>query len=214
VREPHLPVIIVTRRKVTNFPQALIDDGKASVGYHEFHCVDFIPTSVNLIMDINALSSTTDASDILQSFYKGVYVCVLMHVFYSQHYVHDNFYPNSCVLFLGTANVTLKDPVFQASSSLRHISELIRRVMNTQYAQEDPTEMFIFTDGSPDHNCKHLSAQATLFLLVFIGGIDTMVELRTAPRHKLDKPCIPRHVCTKSRAEGLLSCTDKDGYKL
>jgi hypothetical protein len=39
VGEPHLPISIVTRGKATICPQALINDGKARDGDHDFHCV-------------------------------------------------------------------------------------------------------------------------------------------------------------------------------
>jgi len=51
--------------------------------------------------------------------------------------------------------MTLKDSVFQASSPLRHMAELIPVLIKT-YAQEDMCALFMFTDGGPDHNCKHL----------------------------------------------------------
>ena len=48
--------------------------------------------------------------------------------------------------------------------------------------------MFMFTDGGPDHNCKHLSVQAALLALFLIGGMDTMVVLRTTPQQSWTKP--------------------------
>ncbi len=81
----------------------------------------------------------------------------------------------------------LKDSVFQSSSPLRHMAELIH-VMKKEYAQEDPVAMFMFTDGGPDHNCKHLSVQATLLALFLIGGMDTMVVIRTAPQQSWTHP--------------------------
>jgi hypothetical protein len=63
--------------------------------------------------------------------------------------------------FAGTANVTLKDSIFQASSPLRHMVELAP-VLKKQYATDDIAAVFMFTDGGPDHNCKHLSVQAAL----------------------------------------------------
>ncbi len=77
VGEPHLPISIAARGKATICPHVMIDKGQASTGDHYFHCVNFTP-SVNLILDVKAPSSSEDADDILQSFYKGmcVYECV------------------------------------------------------------------------------------------------------------------------------------------
>ena len=65
-----MPITVVTRGKATICPQVLIDDGKASAGDHDFHCVNFTP-SVNLIVDINATSPNSEVNDVLQSFYRG-----------------------------------------------------------------------------------------------------------------------------------------------
>ena len=59
-----MPITVVTRGKATICPQVLIDDGKASVGNHDFYCVNFTP-SVNLIVDIKTPSSTSDVDEIL-----------------------------------------------------------------------------------------------------------------------------------------------------
>jgi hypothetical protein len=75
-----LPVSIATRGKSTICPQAMIDEGKTGAGDHDFHCVNFTP-SVNMIVDIKAPSSTADVGEVLQSFYRGMYVSVLMAVF-------------------------------------------------------------------------------------------------------------------------------------
>ena len=79
VGEPHLPISIAARGKATICPQVLIDEGQASAGDHDFHCVNFTP-SVNLILDVKAPSSNEDAGEILQSFYRGIcmYYCTLV----------------------------------------------------------------------------------------------------------------------------------------
>jgi len=91
VGEPHVPVGIATRGKATICPQAIIDDGMASAGDHDFNCVNFAP-SLNLIVDIKAPSSTSDVSEILQRFFKNLYVFVLMlAVFYCQRQALESF---------------------------------------------------------------------------------------------------------------------------
>jgi len=83
--------------------------------------------------------------------------------------------------------VTLKDSVFQASSPLRHMAELAT-VLSKQYAQKDLAAAFIFTDGGPNHNCKHLAVQAALLALFLLLGMDTMVVLRTSPQQSWTNP--------------------------
>ena len=61
---------VVTRGKATICPQVLIDNGKASVGDQDFHCVNFTP-GVHLIVDINATSSTSEANEALKICYRG-----------------------------------------------------------------------------------------------------------------------------------------------
>jgi hypothetical protein len=70
--EPHLPISIALRGKATICLQVLIDDGHAVVGDHDFHCVNFT-SSVNLVVDFKAHSTTLDDYDVLQSFYRGIY---------------------------------------------------------------------------------------------------------------------------------------------
>ncbi len=71
--EPYLPIRIALRGKATICPQVLIDDGHAAARDHDFHCVNFTP-SVNLIVDVKAPSITLDDDDVLQSFYRGIYI--------------------------------------------------------------------------------------------------------------------------------------------
>ncbi len=48
--------------------------------------------------------------------------------------------------------------------------------------------MFMFTDGGPNHNCKHLSVQAALLAMFLLGGVDTLVVLRTTPQQSWTNP--------------------------
>ena len=85
-------------------------------------------------------------------------------------------FANLCFVIAGIANVTLKDSVFQPSSPLRHMAELAA-VLKKQYAREDIAALFMFTDGGPDHNCKHITVQAALLALFLLNGMDTKVVL-------------------------------------
>ena len=81
--------------------------------------------------------------------------------------------------FVSTAHVTFKDSVFQASSPLRHMAELLPLL---KAEDRRPVALLIFTDGGPDHNCKHLFIQTARLALFLMGGMDTMVVLRKAPQ--------------------------------
>ena len=83
--------------------------------------------------------------------------------------------------FVGLAYVTLKDSVFQASSPLRHMAELLP-LLKTE--DRRPDALLMFTYGGPDRNCKHLSVQMALLVLFLMGGMDTIVVLRTPPPNK------------------------------
>jgi hypothetical protein len=82
--------------------------------------------------------------------------------------------------------VTLKDSIFQASSPLRHATELIPVLKIKD--RDDVSALLMFTDGGPDHNCKHLSVQVGLLATFLLGGMDTMVVLRTAPQQSWTNP--------------------------
>jgi hypothetical protein len=61
-------------------------------------------------------------------------------------------------------------------------------VLKKQYAREDIAALFMFTDGGPDHNCKHITVQAALLALFLLNGMDTKVVLRTAPQQSWTNP--------------------------
>jgi hypothetical protein len=52
----------------------------------------------------------------------------------------------------------------------------------------ETSTLLMFTDGGPYHNCKHLSVQTALLALFLLGGMDTMVVLRTAPQQSWTNP--------------------------
>jgi hypothetical protein len=72
-----LPISIASRGKATICPQVLIDDGYANVGDHDFHCVNFTP-SVNLVVDVKDPSANEEVDDVLQSFYRGMYIHAIL----------------------------------------------------------------------------------------------------------------------------------------
>jgi hypothetical protein len=86
---------------------------------------------------------------------------------------------------IGAGFVTLKDSVFQSSSPLRHVAELLPVL---EKKDTEVSTLLMFTDGGPDHNCKHLSVQTALLAMFLLGGMDTMVVLRTAPQQSWTNP--------------------------
>jgi hypothetical protein len=46
----------------------------------------------------------------------------------------------------------------------------------------------MFTDGGPDHSYKHFLFQTTLLALFLLGGMDTLILLRTAPQQSWTNP--------------------------
>ena len=85
--EPHLPISIATKGKATICPRSLIDENQASAGDHDFHCVNFIP-SVNLIVDVMDSLAQSDCDEVLQSYYRGTYACMIL--LWNDALVHDD----------------------------------------------------------------------------------------------------------------------------
>ena len=64
VGEPHLHMYsTATRGKATICLHVMIDEGQASAGYRDLHCVNVTP-SVNLMLDVKARSSNEDVGEI------------------------------------------------------------------------------------------------------------------------------------------------------
>ena len=82
-------------------------------------------------------------------------------------------------------HVFLKDSIFEASCPTRHTAEL-GRLMKEQYP--DAVAVIMYTDGGPDHNCKHLSVRLGLLALFLELDLDTMVVMRTAPTQSWGNP--------------------------
>ncbi len=95
------------------------------------------------------------------------------------------FYWFVALHIVGTAHVALKDSILQASSPLRHVVELIPLIKEKDGYL---AALLLFTNGGSNHNCKHLKVQTALLALFFMGGMDTMVLLRTAPQQSWTNP--------------------------
>jgi hypothetical protein len=52
----------------------------------------------------------------------------------------------------------------------------------------DAVAVIMYTDGGPDHNCKHMSVRLGLLALFLELDLDTMVVMRTAPTQSWGNP--------------------------
>jgi len=86
---------------------------------------------------------------------------------------------------LGIVHVFLKDSIFEASCPTRHTTKL-GRLMKELYPSA--VAVIMYTDGGPDHNCKHMSVRLGLLALFLELDLDTMVLMRTAPTQSWGNP--------------------------
>ncbi|SMN01555.1 hypothetical protein SPONL_2127 [uncultured Candidatus Thioglobus sp.] len=91
--------------------------------------------------------------------------------------VHGNFYA-------GSTFVTCKDKVTQASSALRHVTELMSIItthFSTDGLQSTAPILVLVTDGGPDHRITFASVKISL-LALFLGlNLDMLIAVRTCP---------------------------------
>ncbi len=67
------------------------------------------------------------------------------------------------------------------------MAELIPVLMET-HSQEKLAALFMYNDGGPDHNRKQLEMHTALLAFLVLGGIDTMVVIRTTPQQSWTNP--------------------------
>lgn len=84
--------------------------------------------------------------------------------------------------YTGQVFVGLKDAVYQASSPLRHATELHSKLI-TRIGSK--TILFLFSDGGPDHQLTYVSVQLSLIVNL---NLDCLVACRTAPNHSWKNP--------------------------
>ncbi len=104
-----MPICIAARGKSLICPHYC---NEAQDGDHEFHCVNFTP-SVNLIVDVKDTLDRSDVDEVLQIYYKGMHVQLL--VLYTNIY-NDNvcFAASSYVCLLRRCKCDLERFRFQA----------------------------------------------------------------------------------------------------
>ncbi len=92
--------------------------------------------------------------------------------------INDSFYQ-------GKVHIGLKDPIFQPSNSLRHMTELYNILLQT--GQNNPFLM-LYTDGGPDHKITYLRVQLSLIAIFKALDLDYLVAVRTPPGHSWKNP--------------------------
>ena len=88
--------------------------------------------------------------------------------------------------YRGNVHVGIKDAVLEASSPIRHCTELYK-VMSLQ-GNTHPI-LLLYTDGGPDHNITFFSVQLALIALFLHLDLDMLEAMRTAPYHSWKNPC-------------------------
>jgi hypothetical protein len=85
----------------------------------------------------------------------------------------------------GQVYISLKDPIFQPSDSLRHMTELYKILNNTN---ENKPYLFLYTDGGPDHRVTYIRVQLALIALFLKLDLDLLVAVRTPSGHSWKNP--------------------------
>lgn len=93
--------------------------------------------------------------------------------------IEDSFYR-------GQVFVGIKDATLEASSPLRHSTELSKLLREQQV---DNPIVLIYTDGGPDHNNTFLSVKLGLIALFLHHDLDMIEAVRTAPDQSWKNPC-------------------------
>lgn len=87
--------------------------------------------------------------------------------------------------YRGQVYISLKDPIFQPSDSLRHMTELYKILNNTN---ENKPYLLLYTDGGPDHRVTYVRVQLALIALFLKLDLDLLIAVRTPPGHSWKNP--------------------------
>ena len=88
--------------------------------------------------------------------------------------IHDSWYR-------GQVMVGFKDAVFEASSPMRHATEL-SQTLNKSVELWKPI-LFMYCDGGPDHTLTYVSVQVSLIAIFKMLNLDFLCAARTALVH-------------------------------
>ena len=114
--------------------------------------------------------------------------------------------------YRGQVFVGLKNAVLEASSPLRHATELGKIL--SQEGFSSPL-LLLYTDGGPDHNLAFLTVQLSLIALFIHFDLDMIVAVKTAPYHSWKNPC-ERVNCILNlglQAVGLMRATMEEKFE-
>ncbi|KAK3107234.1 hypothetical protein FSP39_009952 [Pinctada imbricata] len=90
--------------------------------------------------------------------------------------------------YRGQVYVGLKDHIFESSSPIPHMAELMKILCpDGQYANVKPI-LLMYTDGGPDHRVNFMSVKASLICLFRALNLDMLVAVRTAPNASWRNP--------------------------
>jgi hypothetical protein len=87
--------------------------------------------------------------------------------------------------YRGQVVIGLKDAVFQASSPIRHTTELSSILIK---ADVNKPILLLYTDGGPDHRLTYMSVKVALLCLFFKHNLDMLIAVRTPPYHSWKNP--------------------------
>ena len=88
--------------------------------------------------------------------------------------------------YRGQVYVGYKDASFEASSPMRHATELSSLLSSNDDYQN--TILFIYSDGGPDHRLTYASVQVSLIGLFLKLDLNFLCAARTAPSHSWRNP--------------------------
>ena len=87
--------------------------------------------------------------------------------------------------YRGQVHVGYKDAAFEASSPMRHGTELSLLSSNSELQR---TILFLYSDGGPDHRLTYVSVQVSLIAVFLKLDLDFLCAARTAPAHSWPNP--------------------------
>ena len=87
--------------------------------------------------------------------------------------------------YTGQVNVTYKEKAFEASSPIRHATELF---CSLQGKVDKHPILFLYSDGGPDHRVTYTSVKLSLLALYFALDLDYLCAAHTAPYHSFRNP--------------------------
>ena len=78
-------------------------------------------------------------------------------------------------------NIKLKEGVFQLSSTTHSTLELVQTMRENEFDNFDTPNVYMITDGGPEHRLTFESVKISLIMLFNELNIDFLVAIRTAP---------------------------------